>query len=81
MGITFQWRVSEAVSDSKSKIEVEMEERRNLFVLMKGDPDVDFVHGLPENEGAQCHPEVRRHSHHLSSALLLPLRVDQKQRR
>jgi len=40
---------------------------KNLFVLMESDPDMDFVHGLPEHESTQRHREVRCHSHHLSS--------------
>lgn len=36
---------------------------------MEGDPDVDLVHGLPEEERAEGHPEEGRHPHHL-----LPLR-------
>lgn len=37
----------------------------DLFVLVEGDPNVDFVHGLPEYEGTQCHCEVWRQFHHL----------------
>lgn len=37
----------------------------NLLVLMKGNPDVDFIHGLPEKEGAKCHPKECSHFHHL----------------
>lgn len=40
-----------------------------LFVLMKGDPDVNFVHSLPEYEGTQCHCEVGRYFHHLLQLL------------
>lgn len=36
-----------------------------LLVLVKGDPDVDPVHGLPEEERPEGHREVGRHPHHL----------------
>jgi len=42
------------------------EKGMNLFVLTKSDPDMEFVHGLPEHEGSKRHREVRRHFHHLS---------------
>lgn len=35
---------------------------------MEGDPDVDPVHGLPEEERAEGHGEVGRHLHHLPSS-------------
>lgn len=45
----------------------EEEKGRNLFVLTESDPDMDFVHGLPENESSQRHCKVRRHFHHPKS--------------
>src|SRR5438034_1183217 len=36
-----------------------------LLVLVEGDPDVDLVHGLPEEERPEGHREVGRHPHHL----------------
>ena len=35
-----------------------------LFVLVESNPDVDFVHSLPENEGTQRHSEEGCHFHH-----------------
>ena len=32
---------------------------------MESDPDVDLVHGLPEEERPEGHREVGRHPHHL----------------
>ena len=40
-------------------------EEENLLVLVKSDPDMNFVHGLPEGESSQCHPKVGQHLHHL----------------
>jgi hypothetical protein len=45
--------------------EEECDERgKNLFVLTKSDPDMDLIHGLPENESCQWHAEVRCNFHH-----------------
>lgn len=35
-----------------------------LRVLTESDPHVNLVHGLPEHESGQRHPEKGRHSHH-----------------
>lgn len=51
----------------------EKEAEEDLLILMKGDPDMEMVHGLPEDEGAQGHSEVGRHPHHLFSSALLSL--------
>jgi hypothetical protein len=36
-----------------------------LLVLVEGDPDVDLVHGLPEEERPEGHRKVGRDPHHL----------------
>ena len=45
-----------------------------LLVLVKGDPDMDFVHGLPEEEGPKRHREVGRYSNHPSTFFFFSLR-------
>lgn len=55
------------LNPKKSEEEEEEEKGRNLFVLTESDPDMDFVHGLPENESSQRHCKVRRHFHHPKS--------------
>lgn len=37
---------------------------------MKSDPDMNFVHGLPEGESSQCHAKVGQNLHHFSSRLI-----------
>jgi hypothetical protein len=37
---------------------------RDLLVLVESDPDMELIHGLPEEKRAEAHPEEGGNSHH-----------------
>lgn len=67
--VSINWKNNYKDYEMKSRKQIEQSEggklNKNLFVLTESDPNMEFIHWLPEYEGPQRHCKERRHFHHL----------------